>query len=89
MYIFDSLITSLSSMATTCSIGILFGVILSSVPVAAILSVYLGSQLSSIIILVTFYLATLDPFLLTLFLGLTITLVLMTTNVIIFNRLQF
>jgi ABC-2 type transport system permease protein len=87
--IFDSLITSLSSMATTCSIGILFGVILSSVPVAAILSVYLGSQLSSIIILVTFYLATLDPFLLTLFLGLTITLVLMTTNVIIFNRLQF
>jgi ABC-2 type transport system permease protein len=87
--IFDSLITSLSSMATTCSIGILFGVILSSVPVAAILSVYLGSQLSSIIILVTFYLATLDPFLLTLFLGLTITLVLMTINVLIFNRLQF
>ena len=87
--IFESLITSLSSMATTCSIGILFGVTLSSVPVAAILSVYLGSQLSSIIILVTFYLATLDPFLLTLFLGLTITLVLMTINVLIFRHLQF
>ena len=40
--IFNSLVTGLSSMAITCSIGILFGVITSSIPVAAILSVYLG-----------------------------------------------
>ena len=87
--IFNSLITSLSSMGTTCSIGILFGVIFSSVPVAAILSVYLGSQLSSIIILLTFFLETLDPVLLTMLLGISITIIIMTINVLIFSRLQF
>ena len=87
--IFDSLISSLSSIAISCSIGILFGVITSSIPVAAILSVYLGSQLSSIIILFTFFLETIDPIILTLLLGVSISAIIMTLNIIIFNRQQF
>jgi ABC-type Na+ efflux pump permease subunit len=86
---FDSLIISLSTMAITCSIGILFGVITSSVPVAAILSVYLGSQLSSLIILPTFFISGLDTKTLALTLGLSLTIVIMSINILIFNGKQF
>ncbi len=86
---FESLIIGISSMAITCSIGILFGVLISSVPVAAILSVYLGSQLSSLIILPTFFIPGLDTQMLALTLGITLTTVIMGINIILFNRMQF
>lgn len=86
---FDYLIMSFSSMAITCSIGILFGVVVSSVPVAAILSVYLGSQLSSLIILPIFFIETLNPVLLALSLGISITLIMMSFNIFLFSRKQF
>ncbi|UCC21075.1 MAG: ABC transporter permease [Promethearchaeota archaeon] len=85
----DSLIIGVSSMAITCSIGILFGVITSSVPVAAILSVYLGSQLSSLIILPAFFIEALDPKLLALSLGICLTITIMSLNLFLFNRKQF
>jgi ABC-type Na+ efflux pump permease subunit len=85
----DSLIISLSTMAITCSIGILFGVTTSSVPVAAILSVYLGSQLSSLIILPTFFISGLDTETLALALGISLTIIIMSINILIFNRKQF
>jgi ABC-2 type transport system permease protein len=85
----ESLIIGISSMAITCSIGILFGVLISSVPVAAILSVYLGSQLSSLLILPTFFIPGLDTETLALTLGITITTVIMSINIILFNRMQF
>ena len=87
--IFDSLSISLSSMAITCSIGIFFGVLVSSVAAAAILSVYLGSQLSSIILLPTFFSETLDPVLLALTIGISVTITIMIINIVIFNRKQF
>ncbi len=86
---FESLIIGISSMAITCSIGILFGVLVSSVPVAAILSVYLGSQLSSLIILPTFFIHGLDTQMLALTLGITLTTIIMGINIILFNRMQF
>ncbi len=86
---FESLIIGISSMAITCSIGILFGVLVSSVPVAAILSVYLGSQLSSLIILPTFFIPGLDTQTLALTLGITLTTIIMGINIILFNRMQF
>jgi len=86
---FESLIISISSMAITCSIGIFFGVLVSSVPVAAILSVYLGSQLSSIILLPTFFIVTLNPVILALTLGISITSVIMGINMYLFSRQQF
>jgi ABC-type transport system involved in multi-copper enzyme maturation permease subunit len=87
--IFDSLVISMSSMAITCSIGIFFGVLVSSVPVAAILSVYLGSQLSSILILPTFFIPGLDPQILAIILGICITTIMMLINIILFNHKQF
>ncbi len=86
---FDSLIISISSMAITCSIGMFFGVIVSSVPVAAILSVYLGSQLSSIILLASFFIAFLNPVALAITLGVTITTIIMGINLFLFSRQQF
>ncbi|MFX0106644.1 MAG: ABC transporter permease [Candidatus Hodarchaeota archaeon] len=86
---FESLITGVSSMSITCSIGIFFGVLISSVPVAAILSVYLGSQLSSIIILPTFFIPDLNTELLALTLGISLTIIIMVINIILFNRKQF
>ncbi len=87
--IFDSLVISMSSMAITCSIGIFFGVLVSSVPVAAILSVYLGSQLSSLLILPTFLIPGLDPQILAIILGISVTTTMMLINIILFSRKQF
>ena len=87
--IFDSLIISMSSMAITCSIGIFIGVLVSSVAVAAILAVYLGGQLSSIIILPTFFIPGLDPEILALILGISISTVVMSINILLFSRMQF
>jgi ABC-2 type transport system permease protein len=85
----NSLIIGLSSMAITCSIGIFFGVLVSSVPVAAILSVYLGSQLSTLIILPTILIEGLNPQLLALTIGITLTTGIMILNLILFNKKQF
>ena len=86
---FESLIISISAMAITCSIGILIGVLVSSIPVAAILSVYLGGQLSSIILLPTFFIETLDPVILALTLGVSLTTIIMGLNIFLFGRQQF
>ncbi|MFX1390318.1 MAG: ABC transporter permease [Promethearchaeota archaeon] len=86
---FESLIIAMSSMSITCSIGIFFGVIVPSVPVAAILSVYLGSQLSTLIILPTFFFERLNPILLALILGITITIIIMSINMFLFSKKQF
>lgn len=86
---FDSLIISISSMAITCSIGMFFGVVVSSVPVAAILSVYLGSQLSSIILLPTFFITSLNPVILAITLGISLTTIIMGINLFLFSRQQF
>ncbi|MFW9969604.1 MAG: ABC transporter permease [Candidatus Odinarchaeota archaeon] len=85
----ESLIIGVSSMAITCSIGIFFGVLVSSVPLAAILSVYLGSQLSTLIILPTFFVAVLNPQILALTLGITLTILIMGLNLFLFHRKQF
>ncbi|MFX1378693.1 MAG: ABC transporter permease [Promethearchaeota archaeon] len=85
----EYLITGMSSMAITCSIGIFFGVLVSSVPVAAILSVYLGSQLSTLIILPTIFIEALNPQLLALTLGITLTTIIMGLNLLLFSRKQF
>ncbi|MFX0022212.1 MAG: ABC transporter permease [Candidatus Hermodarchaeota archaeon] len=87
--VFDSLIIGISSMAITCSIGIFIGVIISSIPVAAILSIYLGGQLSILIILPTIFMEFLNPQLLALALGITLTTIIMILNIFLFSKKQF
>jgi len=85
----ESLSISLAAMAISCSIGIFFGVMVSSVPVAAILSVYLGNQLSAISILPTLFIDFIDPILFSLLIGSIVPTIILTISIMIFARKQF
>ena len=85
----ESLAISLAAMAISCSIGIFFGIMVSSVPVAAILSVYLGNQISAISILPTLFLDFIDPILFSLLLGSIVPTIILTISIMIFARKQF
>jgi ABC-2 type transport system permease protein len=86
---FESLFISLAGMAISCSIGMLFGILVSSVPVAAILSVYLGNQISALSILPTIFLDFINPILFALIIGVSVTISILTIGIIVFNRRQF
>ena len=86
---FESLFISLAGMAISCSIGMLFGILVSSVPVAAILSVYLGNQLTALSILPTVFLDFINPILFALIIGITVPTCILIISIITFNRRQF
>jgi ABC-2 type transport system permease protein len=46
-----SLVMSAAGMAVACAVGVLFGVVIDSVAVSAILSVYLGTQIGALVLL--------------------------------------
>jgi ABC-2 type transport system permease protein len=85
----DSLSISLAGMAISCSIGLFFGILLSSVPVAAILSVYIGNQLSAISILATIFIDFINPIIFSLIIGISISTIFIGISIIVFNRKQF
>ena len=85
----ESLTISLAAMAISCSIGIFFGVIVSSVPVATILSVYIGNQISAISILPTIFLDFIDPIIFSLLVGCIAAVIMLTVSSILFTRKQF
>ena len=85
----ESLSISLAAIAISCSIGIFFGVMVSSVPVAAILSVYLGNQISAISILPTLLIDFIDPIIYSLLLGSIVPTIILALSITIFARKQF
>ena len=85
----ESLTISLAAMAISCSIGIFFGIIVSSVPVATILSVYIGNQISAISILPTVFLDFIDPIVFSLLVGCIAAVLMLTISSILFSRKQF
>jgi len=85
----ESLSISLAGIAIACSLGIFFGTIVTSVPVAAILSVYLGNQLSAISILPPLFIDFIDPILFSLLIGSIIPTIIITISIMIFARKQF
>lgn len=84
----ESLTISLAGISISCSIGIFFGILVKSVPVAAILSVYLGNQIASLIILPTIMIEGLDPIIYSGIIGIGVTIISLTISVIIFNKKQ-
>jgi ABC-type transport system involved in multi-copper enzyme maturation permease subunit len=87
--ILESILQLTAFMAASCAIGILFGVLLSSVAAAAILSVYLGNQFSSLIFLIPMFLGVGDPVVTIPIIGYSITILIMGLNLAIFNKKQF
>ncbi|TFF85742.1 MAG: hypothetical protein EU517_01285 [Promethearchaeota archaeon] len=89
MNLWEALAISLAAIAISCSIGLLFGISISSVPVAAILSVYIGNQLSALSILPTLFVETINPFIFALIIGISVPSTLLIVSAIIFNRKDF
>jgi len=85
----ESLTISLAAMAISCSIGIFFGIIVSSVPVATILSVYIGNQISALSILPTIFLDFIDPIVFSLLVGSIAAVFMLAISSILFSRKQF
>jgi len=85
----ESLTISIAAMAISCSIGIFFGIIVSSVPVATILSVYIGNQISAISILPTVFLDFIDPIVFSLLIGCIAAVLMLAISSILFSRKQF
>jgi len=85
----DSLSISLAAMSISCSIGIFFGILVSSVPVAVILSVYIGNQVSAVSILATIFIDFINPSIFALIIGVSMTVLFIGISIIVFNRKQF
>ncbi|MBN1330160.1 MAG: hypothetical protein JXA54_11860 [Candidatus Heimdallarchaeota archaeon] len=85
----NSLAVALAAMSISCVIGILIGILVNSVALAAILSIYLGEQLSVIAVLPSILLPNINPALFSIGIGLGITIAIMIIEIVIFNKKQF
>ena len=83
---FESLLLSIAGMALACGVGVFFGVLINSVAVSAILSVYLGNQLSALVILPMVLVEKLDTIFYPIALGLLVPIILLVVSVQIFKK---
>lgn len=82
----EALVVGLATMAIATAVGLLFGVLISSVAVSAILSVYLGNQLSAIIVLPTLLVDSLPTLAYAIPVGVVVPALLVSAAVLIFRR---
>ena len=82
----ESLLVSIAGMAIASAAGVLFGVLIDSIAVSAILSVYLGNQLSAIIILPTILVDGLNVTLFASLVGVLVPTAVMVVAVLVFRR---
>jgi len=82
----ESLSISFNAMSISCAAGILIATLVKSVPLAAVLSIYVGNQLSMLSITPSIFLENIDPILFTTIIGISATLGAMIISIIIFNR---
>lgn len=85
----DSMVMSLAAMSIACSIGILIGILIKSVGLAAILSLYLGQQLSLLIMLPGIFFENINLMLFSAAAGIPITVIVIIVEIFIFNKKQF
>ena len=79
-------VLSLAGMAIACAVGLLLGVLVDSVAASAILSVYLGNQLSAIAVLPSALAPDLPVLPIALAAGLVVPTVLLTIAIVVFRR---
>ena len=82
----ESLLVSVAGMAIASAVGVLFGVLINSIAVSAILSVYLGNQLSAVIVLPTVFMEDVNVPLIASLVGVLVPLVLLAVAALMFNR---
>ncbi|TXT66935.1 MAG: ABC-2 family transporter protein [Promethearchaeota archaeon] len=89
LHTFESLIFTLAAIAIACSAGILIGISVTNVAASAILSVYLGSQLSIISVLPSLILPNIiNPLVLGIVVGSSVSPTLLTIAIHLFNKKQ-
>ena len=79
-------VISIAGIAVACSTGILFGMLFSSVAVSAILAVYLGNQLTALIILPTVLVEGFDPLLYAIAVGIGLPTILLLAAIAVFRK---
>jgi len=85
----ENLIVSLASMSISCCLGILFGIAINSVVAAAILSLYVGNQLSSVILIVVIFINETYKIFISSTIGIVLTIIIMAINLLQFSKKQF
>ncbi|TFG09918.1 hypothetical protein EU534_01600 [Candidatus Heimdallarchaeota archaeon] len=86
---FENLLISLSAMSIACTIGLVIGILANSVALSAILSFYIGQQLSVIAILPGVFLEQIDPLYFSLGVGFAATVIFLALGMFLFHRKQF
>jgi len=86
---FENLLISLSAMSIACAAGLLIGMLVKSVAMSVILSIYLGQQMSQLAVLPGFFLENIDPLYFSLGIGFAATVVILALGIFIFKRKQF
>lgn len=84
----ENLVVSLATMSISCCFGIVFGLSLKSVAAAAIISMYFGGQLSSVIMLVIIFIEETYTMLIATILGIIVSTVLLSISILQFNKKQ-
>ncbi len=82
----ESLLLSLAGILIASSAGLLFGVLINSIAVSAILSVYLGNQLSAIIILPTVLVEGLNVAVFVTMVGVGVPALLLSVAILVFRK---
>lgn len=84
-----SLAVSLAAMAISSAAGILIGILVNSVALAAILSIYLGQQLSLVAVLPGIFFETINPIWFSIGIGVAVSAIILIVEIIVFNKKQF
>ncbi len=86
---FENLLISLSAMSIACASGLVIGMLVKSVAMSVILSIYLGQQMSVIAIMPGYFLENIDPLYFSLGVGFAATVVILALGIFIFKKKQF
>lgn len=84
----ESFAVSMSAIAIACSIGMLIGLLIDSVPAAAILAIYAGNQLSMLAVLPGVMVESINPVVFSLGAGIVLTTGFLIADLMIFKRKQ-
>jgi ABC-2 type transport system permease protein len=85
----ESIVMSLAAMSISCVMGILIGLLVKSVALAAILAIYLGQQLSVVAVLPSVFLLNVSSYVFSVGIGLTVTILVLLVDIVIFSKKQF
>jgi ABC-2 type transport system permease protein len=82
----ESLLITLTGISIACAVGIFFGIVMNSVAVSAILSAYLGNQITGLLILPIALVASLNVPLYCILVGIAVPVLILTASAVIFER---